>query len=223
MNILIFGDSLTFGKWDEEVGWPYRLKKNFNRKHLEKYEDDIASLSDSNLYQYIYPLGVDGDKTRDLLERIETEAEARTKRGSEHRFIFAIGINDSQYNEKSGEFRVPLDQFKKNIRELIGISRKFTDRIIFVGLTPVDEDMVSPLPQNSNKHYKNEYIEKYNETLRDICREEDVDFIDIFGKLVDSDYKKLLEDGGHLNSQGHERIAKTLKNYLSDNYNLENV
>ncbi|MFB6075679.1 MAG: SGNH/GDSL hydrolase family protein [Candidatus Aenigmatarchaeota archaeon] len=220
MNILIFGDSLTFGKWDEEAGWPYRLKRDFNRKHLDRYGDDIASLSDPNLYQYIYPLGVDGDKTKDLLERIETEARVRTKRGSEHLFIFAIGINDSQYNEKSGEFRVPLDQFEKNIRELIGISRKFTDRIIFVGFTPVDEDMVSPLPQNSNKHYKNEYIEKYNGTLRDICREEDIDFIDIFGKFVNENYEKYLEDGGHLNSRGHERIAEIMKNFLRIKYDL---
>lgn len=220
MNILIFGDSLTFGKWDKEAGWPYRLKKNFNRKHLERYGDDITSLSDPNLYQHIYPLGVDGDKTVDLLERIKTEVLARTKRGNKHMFIFAIGINDSQYNEKSGEFRVPLDQFEDNIRELIKISREFTDRIIFIGLTPVDEKLSSPTPWNDHKHYKNEYVRNYNDTLKDICGKEGVDFIGIFERLINSDYEKLLKDGLHLNSGGHEKITGIIKNYLRRRYSL---
>ena len=63
MNVLIFGDSITWGAYDpEQGGWATRL-----RNYFEEKDNDID----------VYNLGISGDTTADLLERIEIEAKSR--------------------------------------------------------------------------------------------------------------------------------------------------
>ena len=33
MNILVFGDSIAYGKWDEQGGWVQRLRKYIDKKY----------------------------------------------------------------------------------------------------------------------------------------------------------------------------------------------
>ncbi len=49
MQILIFGDSIAHGIWDNNGGWVARLRKFINSK-----------LMDDDFYCLLYNLGVDG-------------------------------------------------------------------------------------------------------------------------------------------------------------------
>jgi len=179
-QILVFGDSIVYGAWDREGGWVERLRKFlFDKEFL------------------VYNLGVSGDTTEDLLNRFEFEAEQRLDENEETIIIFSIGINDT--------LRTSPEKFKENIRKLIGLAQKFTQKIIFVGLTPVDEEKTE---------YKNEYIQQYNEIIKSICSENKLLFIDILGDWQETNYKILLEDGLHPNSQGHEKIFIKVKESL---------
>jgi len=198
-RILVFGDSITYGACDKEGGWVQRL-----RKFLDKNYKDYL----------VYNLGVSGNNSKDLLERFEFETKQRLKEDEETIIIFAIGINDSQFVHSKGNHRVPIDKFKDNIQKLIKLAQKFSSKIIFVGLTPVDEAKTTPIPWNTDKSYKNEYIEQYNQTIKETCREEKIYFIEIFEKLKGTDYQKLLEDGLHPNSDGHQRIFEIVKEFL---------
>ncbi|HDH07612.1 MAG TPA: SGNH/GDSL hydrolase family protein, partial [Candidatus Moranbacteria bacterium] len=124
--------------------------------------------------------------------------------------IFSIGGNDSAYLIKEKRNRVPIDRFEKNINKLISEARKYTKDIVFVGITPVDKERTSPIPWDTNKIYNNIYIERYNSALKTICQKEKVKFVDLYAKLIKMDYKKLLEDGLHPNSKGHEWMAKKI-------------
>ncbi|MFQ6056667.1 MAG: SGNH/GDSL hydrolase family protein, partial [Methanosarcinales archaeon] len=86
-RIIIFGASITYGAWDKEGGWTRRLRKFLDKK----------TLSDTNTYFIIYNLGVSGDTTEDLIERVEFETKQRLKEGEETIFIFSIGTTDSQF------------------------------------------------------------------------------------------------------------------------------
>ncbi|MDD3607199.1 MAG: GDSL-type esterase/lipase family protein [Candidatus Moranbacteria bacterium] len=191
MNICIFGDSITYGAFDpEKGGWANRL-----RLHLDNKEDFEGE---------VYNLGISGDNTEELLERFETEAKFR-----EPGFlIFAIGVNDSHYVISEQQNRVPIDEFKQNIKELMIRARKITDKILFIGLTPVDEAKMTPTtPWNADKMFKNEYVEKYNDIIKEICKSEKIDFVDIFSEMMKENYKTMLFDGLHPDSKGHEWIA----------------
>ncbi|MCD6550291.1 hypothetical protein J7K24_01980, partial [bacterium] len=132
--------------------------------------------------------------------------------------IFAIGINDSQFiHSKKDNHRVPIGKFKDNIQKLIKLAQKFSSKIIFVGLTPVDETKTTPIPWNTDKFYRNEYIQQYNQIIKEACREKKIYFIEIFEKLKVTDDQKLLKDGLHPNSDGHQRIFEIVKDFLIEN------
>ena len=202
VQILIFGDSITYGAWDKEGGWVWRLRKFLD----ENYEDYL-----------IYNLGISGNNTDDLIERFEFETKQRLKENDETIIIFAIGTNDSQFVRSENKNRIVLEKFKDNLQKLINLAQEFSSKIIFVGLTPVDETKTTPIPWNTDKSYKNEYIQKYNETIKNICDENKIYFIEVFEKLKETNYQELLEDGLHPSSVGHQKIFEVVKDFLIEN------
>ncbi|MBU4000173.1 SGNH/GDSL hydrolase family protein, partial [Patescibacteria group bacterium] len=91
-QILVFGDSIAYGAWDKEGGWVERLKVFTNRKAIS---------SGLEFYCAVYNLAIDGDYTRTLLKRLESETKQRADVGQETIFVFAIGKNDAISNKKS--------------------------------------------------------------------------------------------------------------------------
>ena len=112
----------------------------------------------------VYNFGVDGNTTEDLLRRLECELNSIK---DEKIVLFQIGVNDSSIlNDKN---RVSAKKFRRNLNEIIEITRKFTDKILFVGLTPVDEDRTMPVWWDENLFYKNDLVQKYNEILKEVA------------------------------------------------------
>ena len=207
-RILIFGASISYGKWDTEYGgWGQRLSNFLDKKNL----------SEPNFGCFVYNLGISGNTTEDLLERFEFETKQRMKEKGEIIPVFGIGTNDSAFLNSKNGFWVNSEKFKENIQILIKLARKFAQKIIFIGLTPVDESKTTPIPWDKDKSYKNEYISKYNEIVKSICQEKDIPFVEIFEEWLKSNYKNLLEDGLHPNSQGHQKIFEGVKNFLIEN------
>lgn len=208
-KILIFGDSIAHGAWDtEKGGWVQRIK-NFL---------DEETLSESENEHIIYNLGVSGDTTEDLLERFEFETKQRLKEDDEELiFIFAIGVNDSQFIHSKDALRFSPEEYRDNLNELLNLAKKFSSKIVFVGLTPVDETKTSPIPWNVDKSYKNDYIKRFNDVLSNFCEEKEVYFIEIFEYLIKEDYQSLLEDGLHPNSEGHKKIFEAVRDFMIQN------
>ncbi len=201
--VFVFGDSITYGCWDlEEGGWVNRL-----RKFLEgRYDNDVL----------VYNLGVSANKTVDLLKRAKFEIESRIKEKdiNEVTILYEIGLNDSQYVINKGH-RVPIDDFRKNIESLINIGQNY-GKVLFVGLTPVDESKTIPLSWDKSKIYKNEFIRKYDKVIRETCKKREIPYIPIFDEMqkVPNFENELIEDGLHPSSKGHELIFKIVRNHL---------
>jgi lysophospholipase L1-like esterase len=208
-RILVFGDSLTWGAWDIKGGWVERLKCFFIKRYF----------LNPDFYHLVYNLGVSGNTTEDLLKRFELETKQRLKEELEKEiiFIFAIGVNDSCFLKNKNNFWVLPEKFKENLQRLIKLTKKYSLNIAFLGLMPVDESKTTPVSRNQNIFYKNEYIQKYNEIIKTVCKENNVYFIEIFEKLIKENYKNLLEDGVHPNSKGHQKIFKIVKDFLIKN------
>ncbi len=199
MNICVFGDSIVCGFFDNEKGgWVERIK-------IYLWKKDFNGL--------VYNLGVNGDTTEDILIRFVSEVKPRAIKSP--LLIFAIGVNDSRFLIKEKRMHTSIGQFEKNINKLISQAKKYTKNIVFVSLTPADKKKVSLVPWDTNMIYNNIYIERYNSKLKEVCQKEKVKFVDLYGKIIKMDYKKLLEDGLHPNSKGHEwmadKIIKELK------------
>ncbi|MEW5955088.1 MAG: SGNH/GDSL hydrolase family protein [Candidatus Micrarchaeota archaeon] len=211
MQILVFGDCNVYGKWDVQGGWVQRMKSFLDEKHLAANAGDLSALNGE--YCFVYSVGVDGEKTSDLLERFEFEARQRVKRGGETIAVFELGVADSQFVQSKNALRTPPEKFAENLRKLAGASKKMGFKTVFVGLTPVDERKTSPLAWNKDKHYKNEYVKKYDELLQKTCKQNKVSYIKLYDKITYAD----LQDGLHPNSKGHEKIFQTVKKQLTEN------
>lgn len=190
MNICIFGDSITWGACDYECGgWVERLKT-----FLLKNRDGVD----------VYNFGVSGNTTEDVLARFDWETVIMKP----EMIVFAVGINDSQYVISKDNLKINQVKFEKNIQTLIDKATKITNKILFVGLTKVDETKVMPRIHRSKvKYYENEIIKKYDLVISNVCKRNSIPFVGIF-EILDIDD---LEDGLHLNSVGHKKMFEKIK------------
>lgn len=203
-QILVFGDSITYGAWDKEGGWVQRLRRFLDEK----------TLTEPDFYYLTYNLGISGDTTDDLLKRFEFETKQRMKEKEKMVIIFSIGGNDAIFIDNKNQYQISQERFRKNIKKLINLAKEYASKILFIGLLPADESKTIPIPWAPDYSYKNEHIIQYDKIIKSICQENEILFIDIFNKFINLDYKNLLEDGQHPNSVGHQKIFEIVKDFL---------
>lgn len=192
-SICIFGDSTAWGAWDiEKGGWVNRLWLDASNK-----ED----------YVEIYNLSISGGTTKTILERFENEAKVRKADA----LLFQTGGNDASYQNDPNSPLVSPEKFRANIQEIITRAKKITDHIIFMDLKNCDESKTMPVSW-AEFYYTNELFEKYNAIMGEVCKENDVLFLNL-GLLDNEDF----DDGLHPNEKGHIKIYEKVKEFLITN------
>ena len=190
-KICVWGDSIAYGAWDKEGGWFARL-----RKHYYDLNDDLA----------FYNLAVNGETTDTLLKHFAAECEARRP----NICLIEVGVNDSSAIDKPDNPKVEFSRFKKNIKKICKIAKKYSERIIFLGITPVDEAKSNPVQFSCLCYYTNENILAYNQAINDLCDANRVQMISFYNVLGVED----LPDGLHPNESGNEKIFEEVKGKL---------
>lgn len=191
IHICVFGASITWGAFDtEKGGWVERLKIHFFNQEDENYAS-------------VYNLAVSGATTADLLKRFDVDCEARRP----NVIIFSIGNNDSQFLKSQNKTQTSIEKFRENLEKLSEKARKYTEKIIFIGLGEVDETKTQPVYWNADSSYSNEAIGRYDSAIENFCREKKLKYISLRGILGDGDW----EDGLHPNAKGHEKIFEKIK------------
>lgn len=200
MIVYFFGDSITQGFWDSEGGWPARVRKHSDAKFLSK---------ENSSYNSFFNLGIDGNTTRNIIHRFDDEVEARLWQGAEYVFVFATGTNDTIFRG-SENFNEP-DSFEEELSSLYAKARQYSQSIFFLGLTPVQDDLLNPMPwSKSGKCYSTERMQLFDNVLRAFCEQYDTTYIDIWNDFEAQDIKKVMYDGVHPNSLGHLIISEKI-------------
>ncbi len=206
MKILIFGDSIAYGAWDSEGGWVSRLRKFVDHK--------ILSSQDNEYVHHIYNLGISGDTSTGVVKRFNAEMQARLLKDKDCAVVFTIGTNDSQFFFASQANKTSEQQFTANLSLLISEAKQYTDKIIFIGLPPVDDAKVNPVSWSPEKAFINEQVKKFDTLIQETCRDHQIPFIDVHAALSVGEFAGLLEDGVHPNSQGHALLFETIRDVL---------
>ncbi len=197
-TILCFGDSLTYGAWDPEGGWVARL-----RRELERQGDWL-----------VYNLGISGNNSQLLMERIEDEIKRRQRNLDERLVIIVqMGTNDSQVQVATGTNEIPLPTFKENVTSIVNLCKKYTSHILLMGPGIVNEEKVNPLPWDPVKGYKNKDLAEYSKVLEELAERLGVRFVEIRDELDKTD---LDDDGLHWNERGHEKVKKLVLESIKD-------
>lgn len=196
-GILFFGDSITHGRGEKpSLGWVGRFKNDFEKK---------------DKYNVAYNLGIPGDTSTKLLNRIEIETKNRIqylRDGDEFTIVISIGINDSRGINHPKNYETPIEKFEKNIIKIIEISKKYTNNIKLISITPVDESLVNPYEQT---YFSNTKIRTYNKIIERHAKKNKIEYIDLYSKLIIIKYTKLLEDGIHFNKKGYKKIYELIR------------
>jgi len=199
VQILCFGASIAYGCWDGEGGWVDRLKRHFLNN----------SIGNKKLRVLTYNLGRSGNTVPSLLKRFEDELSKRLIY-RETVIVFQIGNNDSEWLNDRNTYRYPPNEFKDNLSKLIQQAKKHTAKIIFLGICPIEEGKMNPIPWANNLSYKTKLIKVFDEIIELVCKKNKIHYLKMFDKLSIED----LEDGVHPNTQGHEKIFKIVRDYL---------
>lgn len=202
MDILIFGDSGAYGAWDIKGGWVQRLREVLDKENVKDLEN----------FTLTYNLSISGDTTEDILKRFDTETKAYLRGRKARMIIFSVGVNDSRLI--NGKPAVISEQFRKNISDLINEAKKHTARIVFIGLEVIYPKFVR---WSKTETYNIEDVKEYNNVIKEVCKENKVYFIEIFDKIIKMNYKDLLQDELHYNSEGHKKLFKIIKDFLMKN------
>ena len=209
-EVLIFGDSIVFGLNDPFGGWVTRFKEYYHQKEfLEKSE-----------FKRIHNLGISGNTSKDLFERVENEFKCRYHINRKNVVIIAVGGNDIGKNCNSGEFVVNVEEFSSNILNIVKIinesSSNNTD-IIICSILPVNEE-ITLIPSKKGGVIRSlADVFAYNEVLRRLCKSFDIRFIDLYKEYdPKTDLDKI--DGLHPNLTGHEKILTFMIKLFKYNY-----
>lgn len=203
MRVLVFGDSIAYGEYDSQGGWVDRLKAAYLEEQTDQLDEDKLR---------VFNLSTPGEAIRHLTFRLPPEVVARRNpwdEVTEFALVIATGINDSLTHD-NGEHFSSLKQFRKDLEDLYAVARLFSEKMLFVGLTPVIDD--SPLLQN----YRTERIWQFEQVLRSFTDSYHLPFVPLFEKFmarIEEEY--LFCDGLHPSDEGHrliyEQVAPSLR------------
>jgi len=195
-KIAIFGDSISYGVWDTVGGgWFSRLRKYYEMKSQE--------------HQF-YNFSICGYTSDDLVKVVKFETSLKKL---DIAFV-AIGINDAGFIENKNKPWVSQKRFEKNIQKIHQILKVNVKKIIFVGLTKVNEKKTDPIVYSRLHFYYNDRIKQYNDLINEYCIINKLDFIDVYSEFK---IKYINNDGLHPNSLGQKYIFEKVKLYLLKN------
>ncbi|MBW4447532.1 MAG: G-D-S-L family lipolytic protein [Spirirestis rafaelensis WJT71-NPBG6] len=189
---------------------PYYWHKKSQFEKLPKSESDIIMLGDSitdegewtELLGFnVKNRGISGDTIERILHRLNTILESKPKQ-----IFLMIGINDLVNEGKS--VTTTLEEYKK-------ILRNFQEE---TANTKVFIQSVLPVNNKVNLYWQdNNNILKLNSGLKNLAKEFNYEYIDIFSLLVDSENQldaQYTVDGLHLNGQAYLVWKAVIEKYM---------
>lgn len=154
--------------------------------------------------------GINGNITKDLLDRIETDLYDYNP----SKVIILIGTNDIRAN-------ISDEDIIDNIKNIVnGIRKNRKNAEIYIqSIYPINRDVDKEYWKDVNSEYYNKHIIKLNKLIKNLCKEENITYIDVYSKLIDDNgnlKSAYTKEGLHLNDLGYYKVTNVLKGYLKN-------
>jgi lysophospholipase L1-like esterase len=201
MRVLVFGASSTQGYWDSEGGWADRLKHYYDELQIRNFSIEQPKIMN---------LGISGDTSGQVLERIAPEAQAR-QNAKGISIVVQVGSNNAA--EENGQTRSTPEEYQAELEQIIAKAKQLTDKVLIVGFPAVNESKTNPIPW-ADLYYKNENISKFEDAARVSAGKLDVPFVPVYKKFkqqMDAGTEMNAHDGLHPNNEGHRLIFELVR------------
>lgn len=182
-SLAFLGDSITAGGMGSPMGY-CRLV--------------LSGLEANGVTVTAIGAGVSGHKSNDMLGRLERDVLSKKPTW----MTLSCGVNDVWHGPRG----VPLDDYKKNISDIVDRSQAAGIKVMLLTSTMIGED-----PANPN----NQKLTAYNDFLRELAKEKKCLLADLNAdmqaalKKLESNGKTnlLTSDGVHMNPEGNQMMA----------------
>ena len=182
-KVAFLGDSITQGGWSSSKGYVKLV---------------AAGLKANGVDIEVIPAGISGHKSNDMLKRLDKDVLEKKPQW----MTLSCGVNDVWHGAKG----VPLEDYKKNIREIMEKAAAANVKVVMLTATVIHENLDSP---------ENQKLEAYNAFLRDLAKEKNLPTADLNAmfqeriKAANTPDKKILtSDGVHMNPEGDRVMAE---------------
>ena len=203
LKLVAFGDSLIYGFGDGVGGgWVERLRRQW--------------MLPESAGHVLYNLGVRGDRTYQVAQRLENEFRQRGELRNRvpDAIILSVGLNDSaRVQSFTGRSYTDFEHFKTVLDNLLNLSQQLCP-VIFVGMVPVDE---SKMPFQDCLYYSHADQYRYKEATKLACLEREIPYLDIFDKWLARGNiwcsSCLTSDGLHPNAAGYQSLFEDVTSW----------
>ena len=196
----------------------YNISSSSNKVIIKyKLDENIVFYGDSLISEYevdkyfkknkVVNIGLNASKTNELLEGINDLYKYNPSKS-----IIYIGVTDLNYEI---EEKITLDNIQKII-DSIRKNRK-QSKIYIMSIIPINKKIIEEKELEFNQNLSNEDIIKINKKIKELCKKNNVKYIDIYNSLIDKDNKldsKYTEEGLYLNKRGYKKISKKIQKYI---------
>ncbi|HEU4542496.1 MAG TPA: GDSL-type esterase/lipase family protein [Jiangellaceae bacterium] len=175
VRVCVFGDSFVVGIGDPTaLGWVGRVA--------------VRTPEALNVHLTMYPLGVRGESTEEIVVRIPLESAARFARGDQHGIVIAAGIADAYRGLPAARSAAALD---------FGLGSSDVSTLV-VGPPPLGDAALTAR------------IAAVDEAFRDVCNGRGVPYISTYERLIrrPSWQRAKAADGIHPDRAGYAMLSR---------------
>ncbi|MFB2836145.1 GDSL-type esterase/lipase family protein [Floridanema evergladense] len=203
LKVVALGDSLVYGFGDYEGGgWVERLRRQW--------------MMPPNPGHVLYNLGVRGDRTQQVAQRLEDEFRNRGELRNRvpDLIILSVGVNDSaRLARPNGRNYTEFTNFEVEMSALLDRAQQLCP-VLFVGMVPVNEEKM-PFLECFYYNLGDQY--RYKEATKQACQAREIPYLDIFdlwmGRSTQWMRSRLTEDGLHPNVLGYQSLLEDVFNW----------
>ncbi|BAZ00272.1 lipolytic enzyme, G-D-S-L [Tolypothrix tenuis PCC 7101] len=196
LKIIALGDSIVYGFGDpERGGWVEQLRRYWMLPNSSGH--------------ILYNLGVRGDRTQQVAQRLEVEFRHRGELRNRvpDLIILSVGVNDSaRLSRPNGRNYTDFALFESQIAELLEQAQQLCP-VVFVGMVPVDE---TKMPFLDCFYYNHADQYRYKEATKIACNQRRIPYLDIFDQWIERGEtwwrKRISDDGLHPNTLGYQAL-----------------
>ncbi|MFK0731493.1 MAG: GDSL-type esterase/lipase family protein [Gloeotrichia echinulata GP01] len=203
LKIIALGDSLIYGFGDPETGgWVEQLRRSW--------------MLPNSAGHILYNLGVRGDRTQQVAQRLEVEFRHRGELRNRvpDLIILSVGVNDSaRLARPNGRNHTDFTLFESEIAALLDQAQQLCP-VLFVGMVPVDE---TKMPFLDCFYFNHTDQHRYKEATCIACSQRKIPYLDIFQQWMARGetwrHKHISQDGLHPNTLGYQALLADVINW----------
>lgn len=204
IQVFIIGSSSVYGVGGKNGGWADLIKQALHNKMYgengvgEKYE--------------IYNFGKSGATIDFVLKSFPRQLEQYGRDGKIITIV-NVGGNNAKAEDRPDNFVSTIEEYSKEMSELLKMLKEKSDHVIAVGGGFYDESKTNPKPSpltGGKSYHTNKRREEFQNRFKELCEERGITFVGVGVDEKEWKQEFLFKDGLHPNQLGHELICKNV-------------